>query len=333
MWFTMSPIKYICVLGWLVSSNAFANNSLPKANEQVQKGQLPTPPGLEKDVLFWERIFSDTSPDHCVFHDEWNLDVIYYVTDVPRAAGARVSAKLKRHLSGIRLALKNISVRGRPVGEFEEKIFAAVPARIRDKQFFAGAGDRLRCQRGVEFAPSFDRSRAYIPMIKSALREKGLPVDLAYLPHLESGFNPKATSKAGAKGLWQFMKHTARSEGLRVRRGNDWRVDPVKSTDAATDYLASIYQRVKSWELTITSYNYGPNGVLRAVQKFGPDYMKIRAEHRTRIFGFAARNYYPSFLAARNVAIRHEEKLALMKQPKGATIADGQDLNRASKTF
>src|SRR5690606_37179661 len=99
---------------------------------------------------------------------------------------------------------------------------------------------------------------------------------------------------AGAKGLWQFMVHTARSEGLRVRRGQDWRTDPDKSTDAATDYLASIYLKVRSWDLAVTSYNYGPNGIIRAVRKFGTNYMKIRKEHRTRTFGFAARNYYPS---------------------------------------
>lgn len=297
-------------------------------------GLLPTPAGLERDVLFWEKVIGDTDPEDCVFHDEWNLDVIYYSTRVPRVTGNKSNPNLKRHLTGIRLALDNISARGRPAGDFEEKIYASVPERIRTREFFREAGDRLRCQRGVEFAASFKRSRHYISMIKDVLREKGLPEDLAYLPHLESGFNVKATSKAGAKGLWQFMPHTARAEGLKVRRGKDWRVDPIKSTDAATNYLASIFSRVKSWELTITSYNYGPNGVMRAIQKFGPDYMKIRSEHKTRIFGFAARNYYPSFLAARNVAMREEERLAATTR-RSATIAEDESRSKkkAASTF
>ena len=147
-------------------------------------------------------------------------------------------------------------------------------------------------------------------MIKRTLKNKGLPEELAYLPHLESGFNQFATSKAGAKGLWQFMPRTARAEGLKVQRKNDWRTDPRLSTDAATDHLASIYLRTRSWALAITAYNYGQNGVMRAIQKFGADYMKIRSEHKTKLFGFAARNYYPSFLAVRNVAMREETRIA-----------------------
>jgi membrane-bound lytic murein transglycosylase D len=291
---------------------------------------LETPDGLKRDVVVWERIFDEYSPEQCVFHDEWSLDVVYYVAPVPRVKGSKGSGLLQKHLKGIRLALSNIATRGRPAGEFEQKIFAAVPEYLRSQSFFREAGDRLRCQRGVEFASSLKRSRAYIPMIKDILKEKGLPQDLAYLPHLESGFNVGATSKAGAKGLWQFMKHTARSEGLQVRRGRDWRVDPLKSTEAATNYLGSIYTKFRTWDLAITSYNYGPNGVMRAVQKFGPDYMKIRTEHKTKIFGFAARNYYPSFLAARNVAMREEQKFSAT----GAiptTIADSYETKRSDR--
>ena len=99
---------------------------------------------------------------------------------------------------------------------------------------------------------------------------------------------------------------------------------PNLSTDAATDHLASIYLRTQSWELAITAYNYGQNGVMRAIQKFGPDYMKIRSEHRTKLFGFAARNYYPSFLAVRNVAIREEMRIANASR-FGEVIAVGDD--------
>lgn len=309
--------------------------SQPKnfARAQSQLSQLlPTPPGLEKDVQFWERIFADYSPDQCVFHDEWNLDVVYYVANVPRMYVPGGSPLLKRHLKALRTALQSIAARGKPAGEFEEKVYASIPQRFRNTDFLRGADERVRCQRGVEFEPSMKRSFALIPKIKAILAKKGLPEDLAYLPHLESGFDCHATSKAGAKGLWQFMKQTARSEGLRIKNGSDWRTDPDRATDAATDYLASIYLKVRSWDLAITSYNYGPNGVIRAVQKFGADYMKIRQEHRTKMFGFAARNYYPSFLAVRNVAIRLEKRLA-MGDNNNTTLADGDEVRRKTKTF
>ncbi|MEI6832799.1 MAG: lytic transglycosylase domain-containing protein [bacterium] len=271
---------------------------------------LQVPKGLEQDVKFWERVFTDIEPEECAFHDEWDLDVIYYIARVPRVKTTRTNTILKNHVRKIRGALANLSKKGVPSNDFERRILRSIPEDRRHRAFFLEAKDQVRCQRGVEFEKSLTRSRQYIPMIKRSLREKGLPEDLAYLPHLESGFDRFATSKAGAKGLWQFMPHTARAEGLVVRRKKDWRVDARLSTDAATDHLAGIFLRTRSWELAITAYNYGLNGVMRAIQKFGDDYMKIRNEHKTSMFGFAARNYYPSFLAVRNVALREEARLA-----------------------
>jgi len=299
-------------LGWARTSVDY----IPKS--------LEVPAGLEKDVKFWERIFTEFDPEECVFHDEWNLDVIYYVSRVPRVKSAKGSSLLKRHIKSIRSGLARIAANGQPTSDFERALYRAVPPKMRSKSFFADAKDQVRCQRGVEFEKSLTRSYQYVPMIKRLLREKGLPEDLAYLPHLESGFDRFATSKVGAKGLWQFMPHTARAEGLVVRKKKDWRVDPRLSTDAATDHLAGIFLRTRSWELAITAYNYGLNGVMRAIQKFGGDYMKIRNEHKTSMFGFAARNYYPSFLAVRNVAMREEAKLArLYQQADAVAVGEG----------
>jgi membrane-bound lytic murein transglycosylase D len=316
------------LIGWIVIAFAFvdsavASNKRSTGDDEGLQARLPTPAGLEDDVRFWEKIFEDYGPDECVFHDEWNLDVIYYVATVPRVKGSS-NKLLKRHVRNIKDALSNLKRQGRPSTDLERKIYQALPADKKNYGFYAEAIDQVRCQRGVEFHKSLARSRVYVPMIKRVLREKGLPEDLAYLPHLESGFNRHATSRVGAKGLWQFMPHTARAEGLTVKRKKDLRIDPERSTDAATDHLASIFLRTQSWELAITAYNYGPNGVMRAIQKFGPDYMKIRDEHKTRLFGFAARNYYPSFLAVRNVAIREQVKLA-RQSGAGANIAVGED--------
>jgi soluble lytic murein transglycosylase-like protein len=283
----------------------------PKAQSK-SRVVLATPRGLEDDVKFWEGIFSKYDPDQCVFHDEWELDVVYEVARIPRMRRGGHNSQLRAHLSKLRGALNNLASSDlKPVSAYERKILKSIPERHRNYAFLAQASDNLRCQRGVDFSPSMQRSENYIGMIKKTLREKKMPEDIAYLPHLESGFHRRAVSHAGAAGLWQFMKHTARSEGLKVNSRADWRYDPLRATDAATDHLASMYRRFGSWELAITSYNYGPNGMARAVKKFGPDYMTIRTEHKTRIFGFAARNYYPSFLAARNVAKNYHVQKSL----------------------
>ena len=106
------------------------------------------------------------------------------------------------------------------------------------------------------------------------------------------------------------MPATAR-QFLKVNRYRDERVHPYKSTLAAAKILKGNFRKTQSWPLAITAYNYGINGIMRAVRKYDTtDYLKIRRKHRTRIFGFAAKNFYPSFIAVKNLASRHDNKMA-----------------------
>ncbi len=122
----------------------------------------------------------------------------------------------------------------------------------------------LTDQRSV-FERYLARQGLYEDMIHDALRRRGMPEDLVYLAAIESGFSPAATSKVAASGMWQFMGPTAQAFGLRIDAYVDERRDPIRATEAALDYLQSLYDQFGSWYLAAAAYNAGPGRVARAL--------------------------------------------------------------------
>ena len=146
------------------------------------------------------------------------------------------------------------------------------------------------------FQSSLQRSGRYMPRIREIFREEGVPQDLAFIAHVESGFRYNARSHANAVGLWQFRAGTARDLGLRCDAAVDERLDPEKSTRAAAHYLRNLYEKYDDWHLALAAYNAGPGNVDRAIRNTGSsDYWEItkRGALRTETC-----NFVPAILAA-----------------------------------
>ena len=148
---------------------------------------------------------------------------------------------MKGHKNQIKAALRSLSLGRKPRTLLEKRISSNVPSELKSRRYFRKAINRIRCQRGVatEFRKSLQRSKEFLPMIKGKFRKLALPEDLAYLPHLESGFNNKAHSKVGARGLWQLMPGTAR-QFMKVSRRRDDRINPYLATNVAARILKEI---------------------------------------------------------------------------------------------
>lgn len=150
-------------------------------------------------------------------------------------------------------------------------------------------------------------SNFYTPIFEEALESYGLPLELKYLPVIESALNPMATSHAGAAGLWQFMVATGKQYGLEVNSLVDERRDPVKSSFAAARYLKDLYNIFGDWSLVIAAYNCGPENINKAIHRAGgeADYWKIYPylprETRGYVPAFIAANYVMNYYCEHNI--------------------------------
>ena len=167
--------------------------------------------------------------------------------------------------------------------------------------------DLYACRKREQCSRMLGLSYVYFPMFEEYLDKYNLPLELKYLAMVESALNPVAGSRVGAKGLWQFMYETGKNYGLRQTTLYDDRYDPVKETEAACQFLQSLYARYGDWFLALAAYNSGPGKVNKAIVRAGgaKDYWAIwpylPKETRGYVPAFIAVTYVMNFASAHNI--------------------------------
>lgn len=271
---------------------------------------FPSYPIIESNVQFWEKVYGHYSRQEGVVHDKNNLSIIYEVIPLldPTLPGAARINKIyrKQILKKYQGLLKNIANNGKAKTKEEKRVYNLFNGSGK-LQKIKIAAENVRIQSGLKekFRNGVKLSGKYMNEIKRIMIGHGLPSEIAYLPHVESSFMNNAHSKSGAQGIWQFTKSTGK-QYLYIDHLIDERKDPIIAADAAARYLKKSYDSLGSWPLALTSYNYGPAGMKRALNALG-SYEKIFAQYNEGYFKFASRNFYSEFLAAYKVAKQLEK--------------------------
>ncbi|WP_051553631.1 lytic transglycosylase domain-containing protein [Desulfobulbus elongatus] len=280
--------------------------TLPALSPAQAAETFPLYPCLRANVRFWENVYSRYSTRQGILHDTENLGRVYAVvdlvdwetTDAARINGERIKAA-KERITAILTRLGS----GEPPRTTEERRIAGLfPPRRHTVYHEARENVRLQLGQSDRFYEGVIRSGKYLTQFKRIFISQGLPPELVYLPHVESSFNPKAYSKAGAAGLWQFTRSTGK-DYLTINDLVDERYDPYIATQAAARLLKGNYEQLQTWPLALTAYNHGRTGMLRAVREMG-SYENIFLSYNQGSFKFASRNFYSEFLAAIRVATR-----------------------------
>src|SRR4029453_5936792 len=246
---------------------AFSPGNIQSQVKPSTEDPFPLLPGLESSVEFWKKVFTQYSSSQLVYFDPFDMSRIYEVVEV------RENSRTPEYINSER-----------------KRIAGAHAVDL----------ERVRAQSGIKerTAAALKRYGQHISQRQQIFRERGLPIELTYLPIVESSYDITARSSVGALGMWQFMRATGR-QYMRVDRFIDERRDPIESTRAAASFLRESYETLGNWPLAITAYNYGPGGMSRAVAAIESDNLvDLIRNHSHPYWGFAPKNFYAEVLAA-----------------------------------
>jgi len=307
-------------LTWMYPADQSAADHLVQ-HHKLKCGQyFPCPDALRRRVDFWIDVYGRWRTNDAILHDAQRPHRVYKIIK-GKACGTKGNTQfIKEQKRQIRLRLERIAIlieRNKTITQPKDKHYLNMFPE-RSPAVLRRATRNLRCQSGNKdgFRNALRRFGTYGPIVRRVLKDAGLHQDIQYLPFVESSYNPEAYSRVGAAGMWQIMPRTARELGLELNATMDERLDPEAASWAAARYLKdskknltvaarSKKANVSDSELTpfvITSYNYGVNGMRRAIKKLGPDFLTVLNRYRTKKFRVAVKNFYAGFLAARHVA-------------------------------
>ena len=264
--------------------------------QQIESSLFPRSVELEPAIEFWVRVYTEVDTSSGFLHDSENLAVIYAKLDFDTQEIEVQRQKIKDALLALASGKRtNLTTN-------QENILSLWPDGVSD-QTLKIAVNNVRWQLGQSnaFLDGLQRSGEYRSHIDKILQNRGLPPELALLPHVESSFNPNAYSHADAAGMWQFTRLTGQ-RFMRIDHFIDERMDPYIAADAAMSLLEYNHSILGTWPLALTAYNHGVGGISRAVRETGTTAIeKIVSNYKGRAFGFAGRNFYAQFLAVNEV--------------------------------
>ena len=268
-----------------------------------QSTDLPVQ-GLEGRIDFWKKVFTQYGEDDVIIHDRNHPNLIYDVAT--REDQTQKISAVQKALDEISANLANPQELSAAAQQVQAAIVAnGIPvnaASLKDLR------DNVHTQVGIKerFRQGVIRSGRYVEAFQGIFEKQGLPPEIALLPLVESSFENRALSNAGAAGIWQFTRGTGRLY-LNVNKKVDERLDPAKATRAAARLLHDNYVALGSWPLAITAYNHGRAGMQRAQNEVGSEITKIIEDYRGPSFGYASMNFYSEFAAAVDVYHNYEQ--------------------------
>lgn len=304
-------LKFLLLLAGF-ESTGFAQKRPAPASD----GVFPTPPMVKRQADFWVKVFQRYDGSTIMIHDPEFVDLVIDVVDFKQfrdkyndgRAFSRAERRdiINRYVERYQLAISRLQKLGKKAleyGPMEQRVLQVYSKRKETLARLFTEEIYLRTQPGMadEFPKAAERAENYLPYMERIFQNRGLPIELTRIAFVESMFNRQALSKVGASGIWQFMPNTARSF-MTVNSHIDERLSPLKASHGASILLAENMSILKAWPLAITAYNHGASGMQRAVKKLGTrDFDEILLRYNSPTFGFASRNFYSEFLAAKQV--------------------------------
>ena len=320
--FRRSIVTLFIVQIFLSSGTASLSFAEP-ANKFFEKNpELQTPSRLRPRVNFWVDIFGNYSKAQVIIHHRRFPQIRFALLDIEQATAGMndvafdsykdraLKAKLKEVREDIAFLAQGEAPKTAQQRNIESAMRLLGPGLSKYQKIIEDP-ELVRGQSGIrdKMEEAIQRSGRYLPIMEDTfVNEFELPYELTRLPFVESSFDYKAYSSVAAAGIWQFMPKTARVY-MRLSPTVDERLDPIESTRAAAKYLRSAYARLGTWPLALTSYNNGVAGVLSKVRKFGTADISslVESTEDPPPFGFASTNFFPEFLAAKEVYNRRAE--------------------------